>query len=323
MTSKRDAWFGPRRRRLHRWSWWWHSLPICIQVTQSEDTSFPEPIQKEAPAAAEHYFWCMLGARGGTWLAAIRPCAIPIAPKQGAPTADHANTITAESQLKRQRSSTHRRSPPGTEMLPDKVPPERPATEMLLEKIRGSMQGLLERNWVAFSHHFPSGEVLDAKTIEVIQEENSRQRPIVIDFVSGSPQYALVLGSLDSVYLHCDVFHWKDAPAPLACKLCLSAGMERGGVRRMLRRFLQDKYHAKWDPSENPQAWEDNRGHQDNVLVRHIRHSHDTVSPVFEHGKHRGPDALRLHQIWRRRVLGGLWQPSLESVEIHSRRSRP
>ena len=139
------------------------------------------------------------------------------------------------SQLKRQRSSTHRRSPPGTEMLPDKVPPERPATEMLLEKIRGSMQGLLERNWVAFSHHFPSGEVLDAKTIEVIQEENSRQRPIVIDFVSGSPQYALVLGSLDSVYLHCDVFHWKDAPAPLACKLCLSAGMERGGVRRRLR----------------------------------------------------------------------------------------
>ena len=69
-----------------------------VQVTQSEDTSFPEPIQKEAPAAAEHYFWCMLGARGGTWLAAVRPCAIPIAPKQGAPTADHANTITAESQ---------------------------------------------------------------------------------------------------------------------------------------------------------------------------------------------------------------------------------
>ena len=97
-------------------------------------------------------------------------------------------------------------------------------------------------------------------------------------------------------------------------------GCEGGCV---LRRFLQDKYHAKWDPSENPQAWEDNRGHQDNVLVRHIRHSHDTVSPVFEHGKHRGPDALRLHQIWRRRVLGGLWQPSLESVEILSRRSRP
>ena len=33
---------------------------------------------------------------------------------------------------------------------------------------------------------------------EVIQEENSRQRPIVIDFVSSSPQYALVLGSLDA-----------------------------------------------------------------------------------------------------------------------------
>ena len=131
---------------------------------------------------------------------------------------------------------------------------------MLLEKIRGSMQGLLERNWVEFSHHFPSGEVLDAKTIEVIQEENSRQRPVAAsssppgscDFVSGSPQYALALGSLDSAYPHCDVFHWKDAPAPLACKLCLSAGMERGGLRRMLRQFLQDKYHAKWDPSENP-----------------------------------------------------------------------
>eukprot|EP00434_Breviolum_minutum_P004293 symbB.v1.2.003786.t2/scaffold214.1/size264264/8 len=185
-----------------------------VQVTQSEDTSFPEPIQKEAPAAEEHYFWCMLGARGGTWLAAVRPC-----------------------------------------------------TEMLLEKIRGSMQGLLERNWVEFSHHFPSGEVLDAKTIEVIQEENSRQRPVAAsssppgscDFVSGSPQYALALGSLDSAYPHCDVFHWKDAPAPLACKLCLSAGMERGGLRRM-----------------------------------HIRHSHDTVSPVFEHGKHGGKHVKEL-----------------------------
>ena len=61
--------------------------------------------------------------------------------------------------------------------------------------------------------------------------------------------------SQDSAYPHCDVFHWKDVPAPLACKLCLSAGMERGGVRRMLSRFLQDKYHAKWDPSENPKAW--------------------------------------------------------------------
>ena len=134
-----------------------------VQVTQSEDTSFPEPIQKEAPAAAEHYFWCMLGARGGTWLAAVRPCAIPIAPKQGAPTTFKQRTTPTPSRQspsrprlrprKRQRSSTHRRSPPGTEMLP--------------EKIRGSMQGLLERNWVEFSHHFPSGEVLDAKTIEV------------------------------------------------------------------------------------------------------------------------------------------------------------
>jgi len=159
---------------------------------------------------------------------------------------------------------------------------------MLLEKVRGSIQGLLERNWVEeFRHQYPSRVKLDAKMIEVIHEEKSRQRPIVIDFFPLSPQYALVLGSLDSPYPDCDVFHWKDAPAPLACKFCLS-NMERGGVRRMLSRFLQDKYHAKWDPSENPQAWEDNRGHQDNVLVRHIRHSHDIVSAVFEHGKHRG-----------------------------------
>lgn len=36
---------------------------------------------------------------------------------------------------------------------------------------------------------------------EVIHEEKSRQRPIVIDFFPLSPQYALVLGSLDALFV--------------------------------------------------------------------------------------------------------------------------
>ena len=60
-----------------------------------------------------------------------------------------------------------RRERPATEMLPEKIRPERPATEMLLEKIRGSMQGLLERNWVEeFHDHYPIRQNLDAKMIE-------------------------------------------------------------------------------------------------------------------------------------------------------------
>ena len=125
---------------------------------------------EEAPAAAEHYFWCMLGMPGverGLQPLGPVPFPLPQSKARPQPSRKQRTTPTPSRQSlsrprmrplarKRQRSST-----------PEKVRPERPATEMLLEKIRGSMQGLLERNWVEeFSHHFPSREKLDAKTIE-------------------------------------------------------------------------------------------------------------------------------------------------------------
>ena len=130
---------------------------------------------EEAPAAAEHYFWCMLGMPGvERGLQPLGPVPFPLPQSKARPQPSRKQRTTptpsrqSPSRPRMRPLARKRRRSPGTEMLvPEKVSPERPATEMLLEKIRGSMQGLLERNWVEeFSHHFPSREKLDAKMIE-------------------------------------------------------------------------------------------------------------------------------------------------------------
>ena len=182
---------------------------------------------QEADAAAEHYFWCMLGLPGmERGLKQLDTVPTPVPPSKApppmppskapplfpprrltpapsrSPTRLRSRTRFRHGRFRhrrlrsptRPRSRTRPRSPtrlrrhpvkrrerpatemlpekirperPATEMLPEKIRPERPATEMLLEKIRGSMQGLLERNWVEeFHDHYPIRQNLDAKMIE-------------------------------------------------------------------------------------------------------------------------------------------------------------
>lgn len=169
--------------------------------------------------------------------------------------------------------------------------------EVLLERILGDV-GKLRDVEKTYKENLPTMGRVDRHCIEVFEDRSQVRshtaRPIVIEF-SRDQQYSLVLGSLqETSKVDCIVFHWKDAPAPLACKLCLDALRAGKDLQKMLARFLKDKYHASYDPAETPKAWDEFHGRRREIEVRYIRHSHDAVHDTFGHGEHRGASVREL-----------------------------
>lgn len=269
-----------------------------------------------ADAVMEHYFWHMGGllgmARGvstaglppaGASPAPARAAKDPVRRKRAAPRRRAVSSASAsrasrsirrrKRRLRRQRSASSGSSARSKRA----VKPKKHIREVLLERILGDVARLrdVEKTYQEISTH----EWLDRQCIEVFEDRSHRSlrsqgTPIVIEF-SRHQQYSLVLGSLqDTSKVDCVVFHWKDAPGPLACKLCLDARKAGKDLTSMLARFLKEKYHAHYDPAETPEAWDEFHGRRAEIEVRYIRHSHDAVHDTFGHGEHRGASVREL-----------------------------
>ena len=135
-----------------------------------------------------------------------------------------------------------------------------------------------------------------------------RLRPVVVIRFVQQVEYVAVFGNTElkavqryqrwkggEVKVQCAVFEDADyfgeeVPAPLACRLA----KQMKDPIACLRRFLENKRHAQYDPAESPHAVQKYKRNMQSLDVRHVRHSHNFVNMLFAHGPHKGQSVQTL-----------------------------